>query len=55
MVAIILIFDVKVKWKKDKRSIFEIHFLFNYGYDSISSEEFHEIGISAYQLPTISR
>ena len=41
--------------KKDKRSIFEIHFLFKYGYDSISSQEFHDIGISAYQLPTISR
>ena len=35
--------------------LIKIHFLFEYGYDSISSQEFHDIGISAYQLPMISR
>ena len=42
----ILIFDPKDK-PKDKRSIFEIHFLFNlkYGSDSISSQELYDVGI----------
>ena len=41
------LFDLKVKSKKDKRSIFEIHFLFKYkyGYDSFSSQELHAVGI----------
>ena len=46
MFTVIFIFDPKVK-SKDKRSMFEIHFLFKlkYGSDSISSEELHDVGV----------